>query len=1142
MAGEPIVVGGAHRRIHPIVRLDYLPRLLGHFFVVLIVASVLYPSGASPALWGALLAQGLLWPHLAYLIARGSRDSKRAELRNLVGDAFLVGCWLAVMSFRPWPVTALVTSINIGNLSVGGVRLFLRGLLGMAGGAVLAGLLAGFRFEPGASGLTVLLSIAGIVGYTGSFGLVSHIQARRTIQLRREAQARTQELSEALEQQRAMTEILRVITGSPTDLGRVLSAVAEHAARICEADDAQIFRLEGDVLRVAASYGSLPLDPVATEQGARVSRRWITGRAVVDRRTIHVLDPAEEPDAELPTSKEFQRRYRHGTTLAAPLLREGIPIGAILLRRTVVHPFSAKRIELLETFAHQAAIAIDNVRLFKELETRTQDLSQSLQEVRALSEVIQAVSSSLDLRQVLDTVIRHAVTLSAADAGAVFQFDPASQSFVGVASHNLGAEFLGTIAATRVDPGEGVIRRAAESGQPFQIPDVEAAHGYVFREVTLAEGFRAMLAAPIPGRSITRGVTLFRRTPGRFEERIVKLVTALANQSKVAIDNARLFQETQNQRLQVESLSRNVEQLYRLTTAMQEPLSLKEQLHRVLDGARQLGLIERIYVWAVSPEADRFVNLAGAGFSDEEWKDFEGAEIPLAEAGAMAQAYRDGVPLLFSEEHPLPPELHLKPPYASLKGLRTRSFLVVPMIARGVTVGVLAGDNKPSGTPIAPATEDLLQTFASHAAVAISNARLFAQIEARRRAAETLSRLNQLISSSLDMDEVLRAIAEAAAQLTETPLVSFWIADETTRTLQVRAFSDERVAVDFPVGAVAFGQGLAGLVASQRRRLHVPDLPGDGRLLVVDWARAHGFTSYLGVPIVHQESLLGVLGLIGRRPFRFGPDDEELLNSFVVQAAVAIRNARLYAAEGEARSAAEAATHAKSAFLANMSHELRTPLNAILGYAEMIRDQIYGPVPERIRTVLDRVEKSGRHLLGLINDVLDLSKIEAGQLTLALADYSMPDLVQTVVTATESLAAEKKLTLAARVPPGLPAGRGDERRLAQVLLNLVGNAIKFTESGEVSVAVSAVDGAFVVSVADTGPGIPERDRQKIFEEFQQADGSSTRRAGGTGLGLSIAKRIVELHGGRIWLDSTLGRGSTFSFTVPIRVERQARAA
>jgi signal transduction histidine kinase len=188
------------------------------------------------------------------------------------------------------------------------------------------------------------------------------------------------------------------------------------------------------------------------------------------------------------------------------------------------------------------------------------------------------------------------------------------------------------------------------------------------------------------------------------------------------------------------------------------------------------------------------------------------------------------------------------------------------------------------------------------------------------------------------------------------------------------------------------------------------------------------------------------------------------------------------------------------------------------------------------------VEKSGRHLLGLINDVLDLSKIEAGQLTLALADYSMPDLVQTVVTATESLAAEKKLTLAARVPPGLPAGRGDERRLAQVLLNLVGNAIKFTESGEVSVAVSAVDGAFVVSVADTGPGIPERDRQKIFEEFQQADGSSTRRAGGTGLGLSIAKRIVELHGGRIWLDSTLGRGSTFSFTVPIRVERQARAA
>jgi len=237
----------------------------------------------------------------------------------------------------------------------------------------------------------------------------------------------------------------------------------------------------------------------------------------------------------------------------------------------------------------------------------------------------------------------------------------------------------------------------------------------------------------------------------------------------------------------------------------------------------------------------------------------------------------------------------------------------------------------------------------------------------------------------------------------------------------------------------------------------------------------------------------------------------------------------------------EAASRHKSQFLANMSHELRTPLNAILGYTELILDNVYGEVSEKIREVLERLEKSGRHLLGLINDVLDLSKIEAGQLTLALTDYSIREVVQSVFTAVEALAAEKHLPLTATAPPDLPVGRGDERRITQVLLNLVGNAIKFTETGEVRVAVTASDSAFCVSVADTGPGIAPADQEKIFEEFQQADSSGTRKKGGTGLGLAIAKRIVELHGGRIWVESSPGKGSTFSFTLPIRVEKQRGA-
>jgi len=243
-----------------------------------------------------------------------------------------------------------------------------------------------------------------------------------------------------------------------------------------------------------------------------------------------------------------------------------------------------------------------------------------------------------------------------------------------------------------------------------------------------------------------------------------------------------------------------------------------------------------------------------------------------------------------------------------------------------------------------------------------------------------------------------------------------------------------------------------------------------------------------------------------------------------------------------AKEEAEHANQAKSEFLANMSHELRTPLNAILGYTQLVLDNIYGAVPEKIRDVLQRLDRSGRHLLGLINDVLDLSKIEAGQVVIDLNDYSLKDVVQTVATAMEGLAAEKQLAFTVAVPPDLPMGRGDDRRITQVLLNLVGNAIKFTETGGVRISVAGQDAQFLVSVADTGPGISEADQERIFEEFYQGDSSLTRAKGGTGLGLAIARRIIELHGGRIWVESAVGRGSTFRFVLPVRVEQPAAVA
>jgi signal transduction histidine kinase len=595
--------------------------------------------------------------------------------------------------------------------------------------------------------------------------------------LERKVDERTRELTESLEQQTATAEILRVISSSPTDIQPVLDAVAENAAHICAAADAHIRLIEGDTLRAVARFGTAPL---GVPDVIPFTRDFPAGRSIIERRTIHIEDLASLRETEFP---EVGRETR--SILVTPLVREGVPLGAILVRRIERQAFTERQIELLKTFADQAVIAIENVRLFQELQTRTRDLARSVEELKALGEVGRAVSSTLDLETVLSTIVSQASQLSGTDGGAVYEYDEETEEFHLRATQSLDVGFVELLRSTRIRKGEGAVGRIAMTFEPTQIPDIEQDATYQSRlkNAALREGYHALLA----------------------------------------------------------------------------------------------------------------------------------------------------------------------------------------------------------------------------------------------------------------------------------------------------------------------------------------------------------------VPLLREEHIIGALIVNRKTPGEFAPDVIELLRTFAAQSALAIQNARLFQEIEEKGRQLEIADRHKSEFLASMSHELRTPLNAVIGFSEVLLERMFGEINPKQEEYLQDVLSSGRHLLSLINDILDLAKIEAGRMELEVTDFHLPQAIDNSVTLVRERAARRSIALDVAIDPELGEIKGDERKVKQVLLNLLSNAIKFTpEGGRVDVHAGMVDGVAEISVSDTGVGIAPEDHEAVFEEFRQVGTDYAKKHEGTGLGLTLSRRFVELHGGKIWVKSQLGQGATFTFTLPVK--------
>jgi signal transduction histidine kinase len=447
---------------------------------------------------------------------------------------------------------------------------------------------------------------------------------------------------------------------------------------------------------------------------------------------------------------------------------------------------------------------------------------------------------------------------------------------------------------------------------------------------------------------------------------------------------------------------------------------------------------------------------------------------------------------------------------------------------------------------------ELVTTFADQAVIAIENVRLFQELQARtgeltRSVGEltALGEVSRAVSSTLDLDTVLDTIVTRAKQLAGTDGCTIYEYDEVSEVFRLRASRfahPHEAAVLDPIARatpIPKGQGLAGRAALLREPVHIPDIAVEGAYespVRAPLLQA-GYRALLGVPLLREEQVVGVLAVIRKTPGDFGPEVVRVLMTFATQSALAIENARLFREIAEKSRQLEAASRHKSEFLANMSHELRTPLNAILGFSEVLAERMFGEVNEKQAEYLQDILASGRHLLSLINDILDLSKVEAGRLELDLGRFDLSSALDNALTLVRERATRHGITLTQTVDERMGDIVADERKVKQILLNLLSNAVKFTpEGGRVGVTATAAEGVITIAVSDTGIGIAPEDQAAIFEEFRQVGREDARKQEGTGLGLTLAKKFVELHGGRIWVQSQVGQGSTFSFTLPVRLD------
>jgi two-component system, NtrC family, sensor kinase len=771
-----------------------------------------------------------------------------------------------------------------------------------------------------------------------------------------------QRLAEALEQEAATSRILHAMARSPGDVQPVFDAIADAALDLCRASSAVVFKFDGELLHIVAlaSVHRSGAEALRSVFPRPPSRDTAAARAALSGRMEVIPDVLGDAEYGI-KGQAMQSSFR--STVSVPLLRDGRVIGVVGVGRPEPGPFSDSQIAMLQTFADQGVIAIENARLFHELAARNREVTDALAQQTATSEILRIISRSrTDVQPVFDIIAERSAKLCDADVGVVSRIDGELirlAALYGVTQQ--GVKAIGRVFPMRLDM-ETVTARAVRTRSVVHVFDVLADSAYATTKAAQAGRFRTALGVPMISEGEVAGVIFVGRSvPRLFSDRQVELLELFADQAVITLQNARVFNQLEAQTRQ---LTQSVEEL------------------------RALGEVGRV------------------------------------------------------------------------------------------------------------------------------------------------------LSSTLNLETVLNTIASRAAELTGIEGASMFEYDEAREefTFHTSYRVPDEVAAALQATRIRKGEGALGRLALTPEPVQIIDIADEAsyQSRVRNMLVRRGWRSLLAVPLVRENRLLGGLVVNRSVPGAFPPEVIELLKTFATQSALAIQNARLFREIEQKSRELESASRHKSEFLANMSHELRTPLNAIIGFSEVLAERMFGDVNEKQAEYLADILESARHLLSLINDILDLSKIEAGRMELESASFDLPAAIDNTLILVRERAQRRTIDLTRSVDARLGVVVADERKVKQVLLNLLSNALKFTpEGGRIEVSARTHDGVAEVSVHDTGIGIAAADQKAVFEEFRQV-GAATKKAEGTGLGLAISRKFIELHGGRIWVRSEPGAGSTFTFTLPLK--------